>query len=353
MAEDDTMDEHMCSICQMQLTDPDEDGTVLECSSLLCGHTFHHICLSNYARATNTQVACLACPLCKRKASSFTVNDTILLSDVEAEVGAAREAETTDGQDAGSGAAYGSAAGGRVWLPGELSVTIEPVADGSAAAGGLGLPAELASTHASEPAADGNAPAPAVHPAATTVGGTPKAKAAPKAKAPAPKMAARFRRAAAKAAPKAAAKAAAAKAAAFPQAAAKAAAAPKAAAKAAAPKATAAPKAAPKAAAASAAAVAQDAPKASAPGPQLATWCANMLEPMDFCATCGNEVSLNKTRMKSKCKGTWECFVCRTKITQLYRSFGEWPTSNFKKISEEEQLRFFAGLVCLLITPYL
>ena len=196
----ETMDAPMCSICQMQLVETDEDGVELQCSSLLCGHTFHHVCLDNYVRATHTDVASLACPLCKRKASSFNAvsDDTILLSDVDDEVSLAGEASTTDGEAGGGGAHYDSAAEGRVHLPGELVVTSPRGA--SAAAGGLGLPAELDLIDTSEAsaaasvAAGGLAPAPAVHPEATTVEGTPtpKAKAAPKAKAPAPKMAARF-----------------------------------------------------------------------------------------------------------------------------------------------------------------
>lgn len=63
-----------------------------------------------------------------------------------------------------------------------------------------------------------------------------------------------------------------------------------------------------------------------------------------FCSNCGQQVCLVKCRLLSKKAGTWRCDNCHTKITQLYRGFGEWPLKQFAGLPEEEQRTFFKGL---------
>ena len=63
-----------------------------------------------------------------------------------------------------------------------------------------------------------------------------------------------------------------------------------------------------------------------------------------FCSNCGQQVCLVKCRLLSKKAGTWRCDNCHTKITQLYRGFGEWPVKEFAGLPEEEQRTFFKGL---------
>ena len=65
------------------------------------------------------------------------------------------------------------------------------------------------------------------------------------------------------------------------------------------------------------------------------------LSPKVWCSNCGNQVEVSKCRLLSKRAGTWRCPCCCTKITQLWRGFGEWPIPAFASLSEEAQHAFF------------
>ncbi len=102
------------------------------------------------------------------------------------------------------------------------------------------------------------------------------------------------------------------------------------------PKAKAKAAAAPEAAAALEAAEAPQAPAALAVAPeteaaseQLGMWSDNV-----YCATCKMFVSYKKCRVLSKTTGTWRCSSCSTKMVQLRRLHGSWPTAEFSMLTE-------------------
>ena len=70
----------------------------------------------------------------------------------------------------------------------------------------------------------------------------------------------------------------------------------------------------------------------------------SLSEGMVFCNTCGRHEHFHKCRVVSKTKGTWSCCGCRTKCTQLYRKFGQWPTPDFEQISVDQQREFMSSL---------
>ena len=48
-----------------------------------------------------------------------------------------------------------------------------------------------------------------------------------------------------------------------------------------------------------------------------------------------------RCRLVYKTKACYRCSVCSSRITQLHDVFGTWPTAEFKRMSDEEQAKFF------------
>ena len=48
-----------------------------------------------------------------------------------------------------------------------------------------------------------------------------------------------------------------------------------------------------------------------------------------------------KTRIRSKLAGLWRCGICQTRMTQLSREHGRWPTESFKGLSAEAKQKFY------------
>ena len=63
-----------------------------------------------------------------------------------------------------------------------------------------------------------------------------------------------------------------------------------------------------------------------------------------LCATCGKLFNLEDVTVISKRDGTWRCMKCRTRVTQLFRVMGCWPTDEFRTLPGELQQSFFANL---------
>ena len=59
------------------------------------------------------------------------------------------------------------------------------------------------------------------------------------------------------------------------------------------------------------------------------------------CSLCAGPLLNLKCRLVNKTKASWRCSVCSCKVTQLHDVFGTWPTAEFKRMSDEEQAKFF------------
>ena len=63
------------------------------------------------------------------------------------------------------------------------------------------------------------------------------------------------------------------------------------------------------------------------------------------CNTCGTEVDIeSNVRVWGKRAQTYRCGVCATRIGQLRRDFGEWPTPQFNQITRAERETFYRHL---------
>ena len=66
-----------------------------------------------------------------------------------------------------------------------------------------------------------------------------------------------------------------------------------------------------------------------------------------YCSDCGSELDLINTpgvRIVSKRSNSWRCPKCATKVTQLNRCFGSWPTQAYVQLPKEEKLYFMKQL---------
>jgi hypothetical protein len=61
------------------------------------------------------------------------------------------------------------------------------------------------------------------------------------------------------------------------------------------------------------------------------------------CSLCGGALEAMRFRCitKGSASPKFRCSTCLTKLTQLNRKFGQWPTNGFKGLSEEEQEAFY------------
>ena len=65
------------------------------------------------------------------------------------------------------------------------------------------------------------------------------------------------------------------------------------------------------------------------------------LEEEAQCRKCHNMVVRSLAKISGKNKAYWICRVCNTKSVQLSNIFGQWPTKQFKRLSEDQQVEFF------------
>jgi len=66
------------------------------------------------------------------------------------------------------------------------------------------------------------------------------------------------------------------------------------------------------------------------------------------CTTCKCFEHFSKCRVWGKSDNpSWKCSVCNSKHTTLNRKFGSWPLPSFKKLSPEEQARFWQDIKVL------
>ncbi len=63
-----------------------------------------------------------------------------------------------------------------------------------------------------------------------------------------------------------------------------------------------------------------------------------------YCSSCGTSLVKQKCRLVNKTKALWRCSVCSTKMVQLSRTFGSWPTPSFAALSDAEQKNFFESV---------
>ena len=59
------------------------------------------------------------------------------------------------------------------------------------------------------------------------------------------------------------------------------------------------------------------------------------------CSLCAGPLLNLKCRLVNKTKASFRCSVCSSRIAQLHDVFGTWPTAEFKRMSDEEQAKFF------------
>jgi hypothetical protein len=63
------------------------------------------------------------------------------------------------------------------------------------------------------------------------------------------------------------------------------------------------------------------------------------------CVQCGNLTTKGKgCRMRSKGSETWACAQCNTKCSLLHRTFGCWPTQEFKTMPKDAQMQFWKDI---------
>eukprot|EP00969_Alexandrium_andersonii_P179052 7916016-Alexandrium_andersonii.AAC.1 len=48
------------------------------------------------------------------------------------------------------------------------------------------------------------------------------------------------------------------------------------------------------------------------------------------CSKCKVELDPLKSQVSGKSFGNWRCNVCNTRMVQLHRMFGSWPTEQFR-----------------------
>ena len=63
-----------------------------------------------------------------------------------------------------------------------------------------------------------------------------------------------------------------------------------------------------------------------------------------YCGTCGDYGLRSKARLISKMKGTFRCGTCASKCVQLSSELGEWPTPEFRALSDEDQKTFMKAM---------
>ena len=59
------------------------------------------------------------------------------------------------------------------------------------------------------------------------------------------------------------------------------------------------------------------------------------------CTTCKVELDPLQSQVCGKSFGHWRCNVCNTRMVQLHRMFGSWPTEQFRALSLEAQEQFW------------
>ena len=64
-----------------------------------------------------------------------------------------------------------------------------------------------------------------------------------------------------------------------------------------------------------------------------------------WCSSCGSQCEMQRCRVIAKKGGTWRCSSCNTKMVQLHRGFGTWPTVEWASVPPEQQQAFFRSLV--------
>ena len=69
----------------------------------------------------------------------------------------------------------------------------------------------------------------------------------------------------------------------------------------------------------------------------------DMCDDMVQCTRCKCEVPRTNAQVDSKAKGnpTFKCNPCNTKMAMLHRTFGSWPSREFKSWTAEEQTAFY------------
>jgi len=65
------------------------------------------------------------------------------------------------------------------------------------------------------------------------------------------------------------------------------------------------------------------------------------------CEYCGEMTHHSRCRVLSKTSGKFQCSNCCTKCTQLRRSFGQWPTSQFSNLSKDNVIRVVVQTQCI------
>ena len=55
--------------------------------------------------------------------------------------------------------------------------------------------------------------------------------------------------------------------------------------------------------------------------------------PVERCGTCGEDVQLNKLRLRSK--QVFRCSKCSAKLTQLGRVYKTWPLASFGSLDQD------------------
>lgn len=63
--------------------------------------------------------------------------------------------------------------------------------------------------------------------------------------------------------------------------------------------------------------------------------------PGPTCCKCRTLVDPLQARLIGKKQGVWQCKVCSSKYTMLYKRFGGWPPAAFREISDEEKVSFW------------
>ena len=67
-------------------------------------------------------------------------------------------------------------------------------------------------------------------------------------------------------------------------------------------------------------------------------------EPSVYCGNCDSMCSIMNTRVLAKGNKTFRCLKCCTRVTQLFRQHGHWPTPEFKQLSVPDQKKFFQDI---------
>jgi len=62
------------------------------------------------------------------------------------------------------------------------------------------------------------------------------------------------------------------------------------------------------------------------------------------CNECGEACDFENVRLKSKREGTWKCKKCDSKLTTLWRGFGEWPPKEWEQLPIDARRQFMKDL---------